>query len=75
MVWGGLGGTPAQAGLDASDQTRSFSISGSLTDNIINNDTTTNVGVPRQWTFQVDWDTIAQPSMSKLCSVNTDPFH
>ena len=72
---GGLGGTSAQAGFDAGDQTRSFSIPGSLTDDIINIDTTTNVGVPGQWTFRVDWDTIAQPSMSKLCSMNIEPFH
>ena len=48
---GGLGGTPAQAGFDAGDQTRSFSIPGSRMDAIINIDTTTNVDVPGQWTF------------------------
>ncbi len=62
---GGLGGTPAQAGFDAGDQSRSFSIDGSLTADIINIDTTTNVGVPGQWTFRVDW-IIAQPSMSNF---------
>ena len=62
----GLGGVPAQAGFDAGDQTRSFSIPGSLTNDIINIDTTTNVGVGGQWTFRVDGNEIAQPSMSKL---------
>ena len=59
---GGLGGTPAQAGFDAGDQRRSFSIDGSLTADIINIDSTTNVGVPGQWTFRVDW-IIAQPGL------------
>ena len=61
---GGLGGTPAQAGLDAGDQVRSFSIPGSQTPAIINIDRTSNVGVPGQWTFRVDQNDVAQPRMS-----------
>jgi hypothetical protein len=53
---GGLGGRPAQAGFDAGDATRSFSLPG-----IINIKTITNVGVPGQCTFRVDLDTIVEP--------------
>ena len=66
---GGLGSTPAQAGFDAGHQTRSFSIPGSGMAAIININTTTNVGVPGQWTFWVDLNNIiAEPSMSQLCT-------
>ena len=63
---GGLGGIPAQAGFDAGDQMRFFSIPGSQTADIINIDTTTNVGAPGQWTFRVDLNNIAEPSMFQL---------
>ena len=59
----GLGGTPAQAGFDAGDRIRSFSIDGSLTADILDIDRTTNVGIPGQWTYRVDW-IIAPPGMS-----------
>jgi hypothetical protein len=60
---GGLGGTPAQAGFDAGDETRFFSIPGSQTPAIVDIETTSNIGVPGQWTFRVDLDNIAEPRM------------
>jgi hypothetical protein len=59
---GGLGGTPAQAGFDAGDETRFFSIPGSQTPAIVDIETTSNIGVPGQWTFRVDLDKINEPS-------------
>ena len=53
---GGFGGTPAQVGFDAGDGERFFSVPGSQTNDIVNIDTTTNVGVPGVWMFQVNGD-------------------
>ena len=58
---GGLGGIRAQAGFDAGDGMRSFSHPDSQTAAIINIDTTTNIGIPGQWTFRVDREEIVQP--------------
>jgi alpha-tectorin len=58
---GGLGGTPAQAGFDAGDETRFFSIPGSQTPDIVNIERTTNVDIRGQWTFRVDLAEIVQP--------------
>jgi hypothetical protein len=58
---GGFGGTPAQAGFDAGDETRFFSIPGSLTPAIVNIATFTNVGVSGQCTYRVDLDRIVEP--------------
>ena len=67
---GGLGGSPAQCGLDAGDGTRFFSHPNSGTAAILNIATTTNVGVFGLWTFRVDWTSIIQPGMSKCCMHN-----
>ncbi|XP_013409259.1 protein mesh-like isoform X1 [Lingula anatina] len=50
----GTGGTPAQAGFNAGDGKRYFSVPGSRTAAIIDVENTTNVGVPGRWVFQVD---------------------
>ena len=50
----GLGGTPALAGVNAGDGDRQFNVSESLTDDIINISTTSNIGVPGVWIFQVN---------------------
>ena len=50
----GFGGTPAQVGFDAGDGVRFFSVPGSQTDAIVNISTTSNIGVPGVWTFQVN---------------------
>ena len=67
---GGFGGTSAQAGFDAGDATRFFSIPGSETPAIVDIENTTNVGIPGQWTFRVDLDKIIEPRM--FCSILQD---
>ena len=69
---GGLGGTPAQAGFDAGDGMRFFSIPGSQTPAIVDIETTTNVSIPGQWTFRVDLDNIVEPCM--FCSQYLQDF-
>ena len=49
-------GVAAQVGFNAGDGERFFSVPGSQTDEIINIDTTTNVGMPGVWIFQVNGD-------------------
>ncbi|XP_027622797.1 sushi, nidogen and EGF-like domain-containing protein 1 [Tupaia chinensis] len=50
----GLGGIAAQAGFNAGDGQRYFSIPGSRTAGMAEVETTTNVGVPGRWAFRVD---------------------
>jgi len=50
----GLGGTPAQVGINTGDKISSVTVPESLTPEIINISTTSNVGVPGLWIFQVD---------------------
>ncbi|XP_032211338.1 sushi, nidogen and EGF-like domain-containing protein 1 isoform X6 [Mustela erminea] len=50
----GLGGIAAQAGFNAGDGRRYFSIPGSRTADIAEVETTTNVGVPGRWAFRID---------------------
>ncbi|XP_069474234.1 sushi, nidogen and EGF-like domain-containing protein 1 isoform X2 [Ambystoma mexicanum] len=50
----GLGGIAAQAGFNAGDGKRYFNIPGSRTDDIVNVDNTTNVGIPGRWVFRID---------------------
>ncbi len=49
----GFGGTPAQAGFDAGDSMNYVAIPGSLTAAILNLCTTSNVGVPGDYKFQI----------------------
>ena len=51
---GGLGGTQAQVGFNSADNIRFASVPGSQTPDIINIDTTSNVGRPGVWIFRVD---------------------
>jgi len=55
---GGLGGTPAHVGFNAGDGVRFALLPESNTPEIINIDTTSNVGVPGVWIFQVDGENI-----------------
>ena len=57
----GLRGTPALAGVNAGDGDRHFSVSGSLTDDIINISTTSNIGVKGVWIFQVNGELSRAP--------------
>uniref|UniRef100_A0A8C2D1U9 Sushi, nidogen and EGF-like domains 1 n=1 Tax=Cyprinus carpio TaxID=7962 RepID=A0A8C2D1U9_CYPCA len=50
----GLGGIAAQAGFNAGDGRRYFNIPGSRTDDIVEVETTTNVGYPGRWVFRID---------------------
>ncbi|XP_049629341.1 sushi, nidogen and EGF-like domain-containing protein 1 [Suncus etruscus] len=50
----GLGGIAAQAGFNAGDGQRYFSIPGSRTANMADVEATTNVGVPGRWAFRID---------------------
>ena len=50
---GGVGGTPAQAGMDLGDGVNSVTLPGSLTANVVNLCGTSNVGVPGVWRIQV----------------------
>ena len=57
----GLGGTEAQVGFNAGDGIRFASVPGSQTPDIINIDTTSNVGIAGVWVFRVDVDEMVQP--------------
>ncbi|XP_036174838.1 sushi, nidogen and EGF-like domain-containing protein 1 isoform X2 [Myotis myotis] len=50
----GLGGIAAQAGFNAGDGRRYFSIPGSRTADMAEVETSTNVGVPGRWAFRID---------------------
>ncbi|KAI7800776.1 putative sushi [Triplophysa rosa] len=50
----GLGGIAAQAGFNAGDGRGYFNIPGSRTDDIVEVETTTNVGYPGRWVFRID---------------------
>lgn len=50
----GLGGTPAQAGYDAGDNTNYYALPGSFTSEVVNLDTApSNTGTPGVWTFAI----------------------
>ena len=49
----GMGGTPAQAGFDAGNSSDFFVLPGSLTARVLDLLTTSNVGVPGVWRFQI----------------------
>ncbi|KAM9127885.1 sushi, nidogen and EGF-like domain-containing protein 1 isoform 3-T3 [Pangshura tecta] len=50
----GLGGIAAQAGFNAGDGKRYFNIPGSRTDDIVDVEMSTNVGIPGRWVFRID---------------------
>ena len=56
---GGFGGTPAQAGFDAGNLRDFFALPGSFTRDILDVCTTSNVGVPGLWQFQIRGGTVA----------------
>ena len=53
---GGLGGIPALVGVNAGDGVQYEIVPESLTDDIINIDMTSNIGVPGVWVFRVNGD-------------------
>jgi MYXO-CTERM domain-containing protein len=64
---GGFGGTPAQAGFDAGNLVDFVEIPGSRTMSIIDLCTTSNVGEPGIWRFQVRGGTIVCPGAGDPC--------
>ena len=50
----GFGGTEAQVGFNAGDNTNYFAVPGSRTSNIVNIETTSNIGIAGMWVFQVN---------------------
>ena len=51
---GGLGGAPAQVGLNAGDGIRSVTVPGSMTPAIVDIEMTSNVGIPGMWILQAN---------------------
>ena len=58
----GVGGTPAQVGFNAGDGINFATVSESRAAEIINIDTTSNIGVPGVWVFQVNEAVIVEPN-------------
>ena len=58
----GLGGTPAQVGFNAGDGINYAAVPESRTAEIVNITTTSNVGVPGVWIFQVNEESIVVSS-------------
>ena len=58
---GWLGGTEAQVGFNAGDGIRYANVPGSQTSDIINIDTTSNVGIAGVWIFRVDMAEMVTP--------------
>ena len=54
----GMGGTPAQVGFNAGDGVNYAAVPESRTSEIINITTTSNIGIPGVWAFQVNRESI-----------------
>lgn len=57
----GLGGQPAQVGFDAGDQINSLVVNESFTDDIVNIEERSNIGIPGMYMFQINGIIIGQP--------------
>ncbi len=64
---GGFGGTPAQVGFDAHDGVNFVSVPNSLTMDILNQCTESNVGEPGIWRFSVHDGMVACPDAGEVC--------
>ncbi len=62
----GPDGLPAQVGFDAGDSTNYYSVEGSFTNDIINVDKDSNVGIPGLFVFQVNQPEIIGMRMSTI---------
>lgn len=65
----GLGGTPAQIGFDAGDLNNFFAHPDSRTAKILDAITTTNVGIPGVWRFELRAGTVVEPPKNMLKDV------
>ncbi|KAJ8040785.1 Sushi, nidogen and EGF-like domain-containing protein 1 [Holothuria leucospilota] len=54
----GLGGTPAQVGFNAGDGVNYFTLPGSRTNEVLDLQISSNIGIPGRWMFRVDQETI-----------------
>ena len=64
----GLGGTEAQVGYDAGDYINYYTVPGSMTPSIVDIETTSNVGIPGMYVFEVDGN---YTGMSLVFAFNT----
>ncbi|XP_013419175.1 sushi domain-containing protein 2 [Lingula anatina] len=69
----GLGGTPAQAGFNAGDGIRYFSVPGSRTSSIVDIETKSNVLIPGRWVFRVDEATVVAAGCTEAGTLYTSP--
>ena len=67
----GTGGTPAQVGFNAGDGVIYAAVPESRTADIIDIDTTSNIGIPGVWAFQVNEETIVVSSGKKCIRIYT----
>ncbi|KAI5628308.1 sushi, nidogen and EGF-like domain-containing protein 1 isoform X1, partial [Silurus asotus] len=65
----GLGGIAAQAGFNAGDGRRYFNIPGSRTNDVVEVESTTNVGYPGRWVFRIDDAQVEVGSCNNTASV------
>jgi MYXO-CTERM domain-containing protein len=63
----GLGGTPAQAGFDAGNLRDYVALPGSLTMNVLRLCTTSNVGIPGVWRFEIRGGEVMCPGRGDAC--------
>ena len=64
---GGFGGTPAQVGFDAHNGVDYVSVPNSLTMSILDQCTTSNVGMPGVWRFSVNGGMVSCPDAGVTC--------
>ncbi|CAD5126546.1 unnamed protein product [Dimorphilus gyrociliatus] len=70
----GLGGTQAQAGFNAGDGRRYFNLPHSRTHNIIDVESTSNVGIPGKWIFRIDLSSIQAGGCNEAGQLTLSPF-
>ena len=63
-----LGANPAEAGFSARDGMRYFTLNGSGTDAVLSLNSTSNVGRPGVWIFQVDGDQVVSAGKATALS-------
>lgn len=62
----GIGGTPAQVGFDAGNQIQYHVLNGSLTDEIINIEERSNIGIPGIYMWQINGGSVRQSGEGQL---------
>ena len=71
---GNISTVDAQAGFNAGDGMRHFTVEGSQTPAIVNIETTSNIGVPGKYLFRVDDTTVATPPPTNPISSSGRPI-